>query len=190
MKKLVGVVLTIALAASPVVAVAQTPSAAASSTATDVIPAKVRIVFSRFQGDKRLSTMPFEMTVRTDGTKGQLRMGTQVPVPFRSIGSSDGKNGELPPGTTYNYRDVGTNIDCSATASGDGRFKVEVFLEDVSVVANPENTGALSGIPQFRQFRSTNTLLLKDGESTQLTLATDKITGETTRIDISLAAGK
>jgi extradiol dioxygenase family protein len=35
---------------------------------------------------------------------------------------------------------VGTNIDCSATASGDGRFKIEIFLEEPGPPVHDEAT--------------------------------------------------
>jgi hypothetical protein len=160
---------------------------------TTITPLKVRVVFSRYQGDKRVSTTPFEMSMRSDGAKAQLRMGNEVPVPFVKV-ASDGKQTDPPAGSfSFNYRHVGTNIDCSATPSADGRFRLDVFLEEVSIVADKSETPpttALPGVPVFRTFRSVNTLLLKDAESTQFTLATDKLTGETIRVEVTLSVGK
>jgi hypothetical protein len=160
---------------------------------TTLTPLKVRVVVSRYQGEKRVSTTPFEMSMRSDGAKAQLRMGNEVPVPFVKV-ASDGKQTDPPAGSfSFNYRHVGTNIDCSATPSADGRFRLDVFLEEVSVVADKSETPpstALPGVPVFRTFRSVNTLLLKDEESSQFTLATDKLTGETIRVDVTLSVVK
>jgi len=49
---------------------------------------------------------------------------------------------------------------------------------------------ALAGAPIFRSFRTTNTLLLRDGESAEFTAATDRITGDTIRVTVSLAVMK
>jgi hypothetical protein len=191
MRRLI-IIIGIVVGAWPVTSTAQS-AAPDSQTSNVLVPLKVRVVFSRYQGEKRIGTTPYEMSVRSDGAKGQLRMGTEVPVPNIRV-ASDGKQPDSPIGSfSFNYRNVGTNIDCSATPTGDGRFKVDVFIEDSSVVTDRETTPAttpLTGVPVFRAFRSSNTLLLRDGESTQFTLATDKLSGETIRVDVSLTVGK
>ena len=42
----------------------------------------------------------------------------------------------------------------------------------------------------FRSFKLSNTLLLKDGQSTQLTSASDKVSGEVLRVDVTLTVVK
>jgi hypothetical protein len=41
-------------------------------------------------------------------------------------------------------------------------------------------------MPVFRSFRSTNTLVLRDGQTRQFTAATDRVSGEVVRIDVTL----
>src|SRR5688500_9929499 len=80
---------------------AQSASPAVPPTAGDVASLKVRVALSRYQGDRRISTTPFEMSVRSDGAKAQLRMGSEVPVPRVS---TDPKQSDVPPGSvSYNY---------------------------------------------------------------------------------------
>ena len=168
---------------------AQAPSAAGPPTEVVGASLKVRVVVSRYQGDKRVSTTPFEMSVRSDGAKAQLRMGTEVPVPFVNPKPGDGPAGSI----TYNYRPVGTNIDVNAAPGANGRFKLDILLEESSVgleKSEPAPMPALAGAPIFRSFRTTNTLLLRDGESAEFTAATDRITGDTIRVTVSLAVMK
>jgi hypothetical protein len=84
---------------------------------------------------------------------------------------------------------VGTNIDCSASSTDDGQFKLEIMIEDSSVSADDQaaqDTSRPRGVPVFRTFRSSNTLILKDGQSTQFTTATDKISGGVVRAHVTL----
>jgi hypothetical protein len=46
------------------------------------------------------------------------------------------------------------------------------------------------GAPVFPTFSVTNTLVLKDGETGQLTVAADPITGEVLRVDVTLTLVK
>ena len=82
----------------------------------------------------------------------------------------------------------GTNIDCSVTTTDDGRFRVGISIEDSSVIPETPDTSASAakGAPSFRTFRSNTSLLLKDGQTTQFTAATDKVTGEMVRVDVTL----
>jgi hypothetical protein len=186
---LIGLILFTVQAVLP----AQSPSPAGPPTAVDVASLKVRVVVSKYQGEKRVSVTPFEMSVRSDGAKAQLRMGNEVPVPFVKVGA-DPKQTDVPPGSlSYNYRPVGTNIDVTASPGANGRFRLDILLEDSSVVldkSEPAPMPALAGAPIFRSFRTTNTLLLRDGESAEFTAATDRITGDTIRVSVSLAVMK
>jgi hypothetical protein len=92
------------------------------------------------------------------------------------------------PLTSYQYKDIGTNIDCSTGSLDDGRFRLELSIEDSSV---EELAGAASvDRPSFRSFRSTNSLVLKDGQSAQFTTAVDKLTGVVTKVDVTLTVVK
>ena len=42
------------------------------------------------------------------------------------------------------------------------------------------------GVPVFRSFGSSNTLVLRDGQSRQYTAAADRVTGESIRVDVAL----
>ena len=85
---------------------------------------------------------------------------------------------------------MGTSIDCSVTQFEGGFFSVFVTVSDTSVdVGSPTGQSAaqaVNDVPIFRNFTSTNELTLRDGQSAQFTAATDRISGEVTRVDVTL----
>jgi hypothetical protein len=48
----------------------------------------------------------------------------------------------------------------------------------------------LNDVPTFRSFRSSNVVVLKDGQSTEFAAATDKISGEVVKVDVTLTVVK
>ena len=156
------------------------------------MPVKITVVLSRYQGDKRVSNMPHIIGVTAGATapgpKTTLRMGTDVPV----VSTVFGGDGKGVPQSSYNYRSVGTNIDC--TAWGDettaGLFHVALTITDSSIgLDTSKRAGAqavVPDVPSFRSFNSSFTALLRDGQTTQYTSATDPVTGELTKIDVTL----
>jgi type II secretory pathway component GspD/PulD (secretin) len=116
----------------------------------------------------------------------QLRMGAQVPVPTTNIGKDAG------PVQSFTYRDIGTNIDCSARTLDDGVFQLRLNVEDTSVYTNAQDTAipAVGQMPVFRTFRSTNTLVLRDGQTRDFTAAADRVNGEVIRIGVTLRVAK
>ena len=165
---------------------------------------KLQIVIARYQGDKKISSLPYTLSVNAnDGrmANGQwvpypmnLRMGAKVPVPV--IAPPDRKQAEglnYAAAFGYNYQDIGTNIDCSATTIDGGRFRVDLQIDDSSVYAEGQTAqGAprLNGIPSLRTFRVNNRLILRDGQTSQFTAATDKVSGEVVKIDVTLTVVK
>ena len=156
------------------------------------IPLKVTVVLSRFQGEKRISNMPYILGVTASGwgagPKTALRMGVEVPVAQTRI-TSDGKPG---PVSSYSYRDVGTNIDCGATfdESRPGLFQLALTVSDSSLGIDAAKPGAGSPVvpdlPSFRNFNSSFTALLRDGQTMQYTSATDPVSGEVMKIDVTV----
>jgi predicted small secreted protein len=44
----------------------------------------------------------------------------------------------------------------------------------------------ITDAPAFRSFKGVNTVLLKDGQTRQYTVATDRVTGEVLKVDVTL----
>lgn len=158
---------------------------------TRLIPLSIDVVVSRYQGEKKVSSLPYLLAVNTnDNSPGgvcQLRMGAQVPVPTTIISNKDAV-----PTQNFTYRDVGTNIDCSARTLDDGVFQLRLNVEDTSVYTNAQAaaTPTMEQMPVFRTFRSTNTLVLRDGQSREFTAAADRVNGEVIRIGVTLKVVK
>jgi len=150
---------------------------------------KVQVVLSRYQGEKKMSSLPYTLTV-TPNMPGKtiLRMGAQIPL-ATSISVTEGG----PPVSSFNYREVGTSIDCAAATMEGGKYYLLITIEDSSIYPN-EDAGAGAGKaglhPSFRSFKSNEAIVLSDGQSSQYTSATDKVTGEVVKVDVTLSVLK
>ena len=159
-----------------------TPPAAKAATPSVAAPAlKVQVVIGRYQGEKKLSSMPYTLTINAGG-HATLRIGTRIPVSM-TPGANASK--DAPGGLPFQYQDIGTNIDCSAAEVEGGRFSLLVSIDDSSVYPD-DASGGVKGNPSFRSFRASNSMPLKNGETGQFMSATDKLTGETVRVDVTL----
>ena len=135
-------------------------------------PLRLQIVYSRYQGDKKVSSVPHQLSVIADEGPSRLRMGIMVPIQTQS---KDGPSTQ--------YRDVGNNIDCTARTLEPGLFRLQCSFEQSSLYDKERDPAAL---PMFRVFRSESNVALRDGQSTQHTSATDPVSGEVLKIDITL----
>ncbi len=201
--RLMAVVALIAAAAAlplaaqdkpPVAAPQADKPAAAPRRIPPPISLKVTVVLSRYQGEKRLSSMPYSMGVTASGygpaPKTTLRMGVDVPVTTTVF--TGGEKTPQTPVSSYQYRNVGTNIDCNASfdEANAGVFQLTLTISDSSIGLDSSKkadaAGVVSNIPSFRNFNSSFTALLRDGQTTQYTSATDPVTGELMKIDVTL----
>jgi hypothetical protein len=165
-----------------------------------IVPAKVEVVLTRYDGDKKTSSLPFSLYVNINESRGgspqtldyasrtSVRMGVDVPVGSVTSTSTQGVTTTKP-----DYRNVGTNIDCGGVTTDDGRFKLSLSITDSSIFTN-DQTGR--GVPRaadssaFRQFSTSNTVTVKEGQTMQFAMATDKITGEVLKVDVTLTVLK
>jgi Bacterial type II and III secretion system protein len=161
------------------------PSAPKAAPAV-VTPLKAQIVIARYQGEKKISSMPYTLTVNAGG-HSNLRMGTKIPVTMLMMSNVPK---DAPQGGPIQYQDVGTNIDCFTTALDDGRFLLNITIDDSSVYPDEQEPGGVKGHPSFRSFRASNSMVLRNGETGQFTTATDKLTSETVKVDVTLTVMK
>lgn len=149
-------------------------------------PLNVRVVFTRYQGEKKVSSMPYTLAVNADDRATAVRVGIQVPV-MVSLGADKG--------TTVAFKDVGNNLDCSAETLADGRYKLSFSLEQGSVYVDDVNTrspreAASFHAPVLRNFKLQTNAILRDGQSVENIAATDPISGEVLKIDVTLQVVK
>jgi hypothetical protein len=156
---------------------------------------KVQVVFTEYEGDKKLKSLPytFLVTTHTRDASGEskVRIGTRVPV---YIGG----------GQNITYLDVGTNIDCRAMTVSTNEYQIFLSLErswvdgDVSIPLQgvaASLVGGESHTPQFhqpiiRQYRADLSPILRDGQSFETNLATDPLSGRTMKVEVSVATIK
>jgi hypothetical protein len=160
-----------------------------------ITPLSVRLNFVRSQGEKKISSLLYTLICNATASdherrSAKLRMGIEVPV-MVTLGSKDGPS-------SIQYKNVGTNIDCSASPAEEGRFRLDLIVEQSSVYSAvegkipapaPEGESALQKFgarPVFRTFSTNFTPFLSDGQTAQYTAATDPISGEVVRVDVTL----
>jgi hypothetical protein len=152
-------------------------------------PLKVQIVFTEFEGDKKVKSMPYTSVFTADPGRGQdfvkLRVGSRVPL-------YTGKEGGL------QYVDVGTNLDCRADRLDDGKFGLRLSLErswvqgDVFVPVDRGTDAQAGGTagqfkePVIGQYKTDVYLLVRDGQTVESTVATDPLTGKVLKIELTL----
>jgi Flp pilus assembly secretin CpaC len=149
-------------------------------------PLRLQVTISRYQGDKKVSSLPYSLSIGIGGPRVEFRVGAQVPYATTSV--SDGV--KTP---SYSYRDVGVGIDVGGQAMIEaGLYKMDITVSDSSVSSSSQIQGAptITGVPIFRNFRTGGTVMLRDGQTTQLTTAGDPITGEIMRVDVTLTVVK
>jgi Flp pilus assembly secretin CpaC len=143
----------------------------------------VQVVLSRYQGEKKISSLPYTLTVTTNGATTSVRMGAEIPIAMTVT------QGGPVPVSSFNYRSIGTSIDCSAAALDDGRYYLHLTIEDSSIYPDDSATGAdkIGSHPSFRSFKSDNSVYVSDGQSAQYTTATDKVTSEVVKVDVTMS---
>jgi hypothetical protein len=151
--------------------------------ARSLVPLEVQVVISRHQGDKKVSSMPYVLAVNANSGNSQLEMGAEVPV--QTVGSQGESASRV---ASFSYQNIGTSIDCQARTADEGRYELTIAVDEKSVLAGTDQTQVTVArdMPVFRSFRSRNRLLLKSGQTRQYTAATDRVNGETVRIDVTL----
>ena len=191
--KVISLVFAFALASSAIVRTQEKPPAPAAKPAPvegPKTPLKLQVLISRYQGEKKLSSLPYTLSVNAD-SRATLRMGAKVPVMMVMTANLPK---DVPQGGPIQYQDVGTDIDCYVwKAQDDGRYRLEITISDTSVYGDEpaaNNNKPAPGNPSFRSFRASDSMMLRDGQTSQFTTATDKVSGEIVKVDVTLTVVK
>lgn len=153
------------------------------------IPLKVQVVLSEFDGTKKVSSLPYVFYVNADEPRDNrrqtsIRFGLRVPVATGPTTSSSG----APITTQFTYMEVGTNIDCSATSTLDGRFKLDISIDRSSLynpAAEKKLEGIMSGNPIMQHFNSGYHVIIRDGQPVEATTTTDPVSGHLLVVSIT-----
>ena len=156
---------------------------------------KLQVTVSRYMGTNRVSSQPYLLSL-VPNESGNIRLGVEVPVPAPYTTPTTTSNNASTAANTqpsYTMQQVGTQIDCNATLQPDGRYKLRLTVTERSALPAAQATeqGArVANVPSFRSVSFGSTIYLGDGQSTQFSSATDKTSGETFKVDVSLAIEK
>jgi hypothetical protein len=186
------------LARTPAATIQQTPGTPPAAKPAPT-PLKLDVVLSRVQGEKKVSSMPFTLWMLSSGANVSLRMGVDVPVGSSVVTSGNesaaGSRTTTVSSTTnrVEFRNVGTSIDCWINSAPDGRYAVDLRIQDSSIFATDADTRPplkLADPMAFRTFTFSNQQLMRDGQTLQWASAPDKFTGEVLRVDTTLTVVK
>lgn len=150
-------------------------------------PVRVQVVIARYQGEKRISSLPYTLfanALPNSRSVAQVRMGAEIPIAVAQSAQGDASGKTNP----VSYDRIGTEIDCFVRLAGDGRFLVELTVSDRTIYTDNEalKLTAVGMNPTLRSYRAYNAVVLRDGQSTQFPSATDRMTGEVVRIEVTL----
>jgi hypothetical protein len=159
-------------------------------------PVKVQVVFTEFEGDKKVKSLPYILYVNAPDMPElkpgwvKLRVGSRVPI------YTGGNTGSM------TYLDVGTNIDARSAYFSDGHLSLQMkiersWVEGGASVPVAKSDGSVSETssghfqePIIRQFVSELDLKLREGQSVESTMATDPLSGKVLKIDVSFTLVK
>ena len=101
-----------------------------------------------------------------EGTKLTLKLGQQIPIISTSYTPIATGGAGVNPLSSYQYKDVGVNIDMTPTVTLEGDIRLDLTLDSSSRGADVSIGGV--NIPSFVQRTVTTRLRLRDGESNLL----------------------
>ena len=163
-----------------------TDSAKPAATEKAITPLRVQVVFTEFDGDKKIGSLPYTFLVNADdrGSQAAVRMTFHVPVATSSDAGAK-HVGQYP---------LTTNLDGRAEKTDDGRFLLRLTLEKSSIYLAGANQkpASLGGSevsandPVQQEFRTNVNLLVRDGQTIQSTVATDPVSGHVLKIDVTV----
>lgn len=148
-----------------------------------VTPLKIQVLLTEFDGAKKVKSLPYISYVTASSEHAyestKIRLGTKVPV---YTGKESGMQ----------YIDVGTNIDCRARHAEGDAYRLSVVVERSWVDGASDLSGTAGQLPEpiIRQFKNEMEVTLRDGQTSEPTVATDSMTGKVMKIEVSLSVLK
>ncbi len=175
------------------------PEAPDNATAETPMPVKLQVVLSEYDGTKKIANLSYTIPLLVPGVKpggaySTVRIGVKVPVT-----TADAKTGA----SEIQYIDVGTNIDARVAQADDGKYRVDLKVDrsslyvtardqDGKIVGKEWSDGEAppSNQPLVRQYRGDVGMILREGQPTEGTVATDPLTGHVFKVEVTLNAVK
>ena len=102
-----------------------------------------------------------------EGTKLTLNLGDQIPVVSTVFGAAAAGGLATVPQSSYNYKDVGVNLEMVPRVTYEGEIVLDNFSVESSALG-PDISVAGQSVPSFASRKVTTKLRLREGESTLL----------------------
>jgi general secretion pathway protein D len=102
-----------------------------------------------------------------EGTKLTLNLGDQIPVLSTVFGAAVPGGLASVPQSSFNYKDVGVNLEMTPRVTYEGEIVLDSFLVESSALG-PSISVAGQDVPSFSSRKVTTKLRLREGESTLL----------------------
>ncbi|HXT49364.1 MAG TPA: secretin and TonB N-terminal domain-containing protein, partial [Gemmatimonadaceae bacterium] len=118
------------------------------------------------ESDSHSRTLAKPQLRGTEGQKMTLNLGQQVPVISTVFGAAAAGGFATIPQSSYNYKDVGVNMDITPRVTYEGEVILELSLENSSIGQNVDVAG--QSIPSFNSRKVSTHLRLREGESNLL----------------------
>jgi general secretion pathway protein D len=130
------------------------------------LPSTVLARFLQTEGNTKILASP--RLRAAEGKKTSLKIGTEVPVPVTTFTAAQtgGVGGTFAPATSFQYRNVGVNLELTPRVTPNG----DIVLEMAAEFSLPGGNSTLAGqtLPTFLTRNVNGTLRLRDGETALL----------------------
>jgi general secretion pathway protein D len=118
------------------------------------------VIYRLLQSDSDTRLLANPQLRSTEGITAQARFGDKIPVPVTTFAPLVGTTGlNQQPITSFEYKDVGVNIDLTPRVHHDGEVTLQLKLEISAVGPLFQN------LPTFNNRSVTSTIRLRDGET-------------------------
>ncbi len=162
-------------------------------------PLKIQIVLTDYDGTKKVSSLPYSLSCvagsgRPGGPCASVRVGVKVPI------TTAAKPGDSV--VQYQYIDVGTSLDVRAARAEDGRFWVDLTVDKSSLYIAAQGDGKILGKessdgeatqgnqPVLRQYKGSAGVFVHEGQTAEVSVATDPVTGHVLKVELTLTVAK
>ncbi len=136
---------------------------------SDFIVSLPSTLFARFlQTDSSVRILATPKLRAAEGKKTSLRVGTEVPIPVTTFTSAAAGGAQtFVPATSFQYRNVGVNLELTPRVNAAGEIVLEMAIE-FSQIGEDRNVGSEGNpliVPTFLTRNVTGVLRVRDGET-------------------------
>ena len=122
-------------------------------------------IFAKFiQNDTNSRILASPRLRAAEGKKATLKIGQEVPIPVTTFSTVNTGVSSFAPATSFQYRNVGVNLDITPKVSASGDITLEI-VADFSLLGENRSVGNSGELPTFFTRTVSGTLRLRDGET-------------------------